>query len=266
MKGLHQPQLYVGLALAVLGLGAPAGAQTESQAVEASAKALAKEYKALDKEFKKARSDVFAEMRKLPEGEQMAYYEAHAPNPEDYVPRFFDLAERAARTDTAAQCYRWVISNSQDEENFLICTDVLMRDHVDSDVMAEVCSSLQYHDRGGDALMDVIAESRNESVVGHAHYYMGKKLADSADWGGGAPDARERAAEHLQKVVADYAEHAFGNDETLGSVAGRVLFAVQNLVIGKEAPDIEGKDIDGVSFKLSDYRGKVILLDFWGHW
>jgi hypothetical protein len=27
-----------------------------------------------------------------------------------------------------------------------------------------------------------------------------------------------------------------------------------------------GNDIDGNRFKLSDYRGKVVVLDFWGHW
>ena len=32
------------------------------------------------------------------------------------------------------------------------------------------------------------------------------------------------------------------------------------------APDIAGTDTDGVAFKLSDYSGKVILLDFWGDW
>lgn len=36
--------------------------------------------------------------------------------------------------------------------------------------------------------------------------------------------------------------------------------------IGSAAPEIEGEDIDGQRFKLSDYRGKVVLLDFWGHW
>jgi peroxiredoxin len=33
-----------------------------------------------------------------------------------------------------------------------------------------------------------------------------------------------------------------------------------------KAPDIEGKDMDGVAFKLSDFRGKVVVLDFWGFW
>ncbi len=38
------------------------------------------------------------------------------------------------------------------------------------------------------------------------------------------------------------------------------------LEVGNLAPEIEGEDIDGVKFKLSDYRGKVVLLDFWAGW
>jgi cytochrome oxidase Cu insertion factor (SCO1/SenC/PrrC family) len=39
-----------------------------------------------------------------------------------------------------------------------------------------------------------------------------------------------------------------------------------SLAIGKVAPEIEGEDVDGKRFKLSDYRGKVVVLDFWGDW
>jgi hypothetical protein len=35
---------------------------------------------------------------------------------------------------------------------------------------------------------------------------------------------------------------------------------------GRPAPEIEGVDLDGTAFKLSDYRGKVVLIDFWGTW
>lgn len=38
------------------------------------------------------------------------------------------------------------------------------------------------------------------------------------------------------------------------------------LEIGQVAPEIIGPDFDGVEFKLSDYRGKVVVLDFWGDW
>jgi hypothetical protein len=36
--------------------------------------------------------------------------------------------------------------------------------------------------------------------------------------------------------------------------------------LGKPAPQISGLDLDGKTFKLSDYKGKVVLLDFWGNW
>jgi cytochrome oxidase Cu insertion factor (SCO1/SenC/PrrC family) len=38
------------------------------------------------------------------------------------------------------------------------------------------------------------------------------------------------------------------------------------LEVGNRAPEIQGEDLDGVKFKLSDYRGKVVMLDFWGDW
>ena len=46
-----------------------------------------------------------------------------------------------------------------------------------------------------------------------------------------------------------------------GEVMARIEFA-----IGKVAPDIEGIDLGGSRFKLSDYEGKVVFLDFWGDW
>ena len=44
------------------------------------------------------------------------------------------------------------------------------------------------------------------------------------------------------------------------------LYVMEHLKVGAVSPDIVGKDLDAVDFKLSDYRGKVVLLDFWGYW
>jgi hypothetical protein len=32
------------------------------------------------------------------------------------------------------------------------------------------------------------------------------------------------------------------------------------------APEIVGEDIEGNPLRLSDYRGKVVALDFWANW
>jgi len=56
-------------------------------------------------------------------------------------------------------------------------------------------------------------------------------------------------------------QHPYGG--TLGEKARSELYEIRNLAVGKTAPDIEGLDQDGRSLKLSEYRGRVVLLDFW---
>lgn len=36
--------------------------------------------------------------------------------------------------------------------------------------------------------------------------------------------------------------------------------------VGDEFPELVGEDLFGESFALADYKGKVILLDFFGDW
>jgi AhpC/TSA family len=35
------------------------------------------------------------------------------------------------------------------------------------------------------------------------------------------------------------------------------------VTVGKRAPEVEGRDANGLQVKLSGLRGKVVLLDFW---
>ncbi len=36
-------------------------------------------------------------------------------------------------------------------------------------------------------------------------------------------------------------------------------------LIGSEAPDFTLKDLDGEEVSLSSYRGKTVILSFWGY-
>ena len=72
--------------------------------------------------------------------------------------------------------------------------------------------------------------------------------------------------EELFEQAADrYADVKLPGGDTVAERAKTDLFGFRNLRIGKEAPDIEGEDQDGKRFKLSNYRGKVVLLDFWSY-
>ena len=55
-------------------------------------------------------------------------------------------------------------------------------------------------------------------------------------------------------------------DTKYPEMAKPFLFEIDNLQVGKAPPDFESEDLDGRKFKLSEYRGKVVVLDFWGFW
>jgi carbamoyltransferase len=50
------------------------------------------------------------------------------------------------------------------------------------------------------------------------------------------------------------------------SLIGAPRFEKERLQIGMLAPDIVGHDLDGRPMKLSEFRGKVVVVDFWGDW
>lgn len=44
------------------------------------------------------------------------------------------------------------------------------------------------------------------------------------------------------------------------------LTRIRNLAVGNDAPDFEVQDMDGKMVRLSDFKGKTVLLDFWASW
>jgi hypothetical protein len=123
-------------------------------------------------------------------------------------------------------------------------------------------------------LKGVIARHTNPAVRGQALYALGDYYGPRT-WASPPREAEESqkladAAKCYREVVDRYAEYKTPDGRArLGDNAARELVRIANLPllkVGKVAPEITGADLDGKPFKLSDYRGKVILLDFWGHW
>lgn len=73
-------------------------------------------------------------------------------------------------------------------------------------------------------------------------------------------ETREKSFELLADIAERFAETEFGRQ------AQDELFRLQNLVEGALAPDFEATTFDGTAFRLSDHRGKVVVLDFFGFW
>jgi hypothetical protein len=71
--------------------------------------------------------------------------------------------------------------------------------------------------------------------------------------------SQQEAEKLLQSVAAEPGRLAEQAKRELEDIHGP-------RALGKPAPEINGDDLDGKAFKLSDYKGKVVLLDFWGFW
>lgn len=72
------------------------------------------------------------------------------------------------------------------------------------------------------------------------------------------PPQEARVVSHLARIRRTSPPHA--------AFVDRTTFVVRSLMVGKTAPDIAGTDLDGARFKLSDYRGRVVVLAFSAEW
>lgn len=95
--------------------------------------------------------------------------------------------------------------------------------------------------------------------------------ADRAYWAALLGDARLERVKELDaaKLTREARELAEQVAAERGSATDRDIKALLqtsgNAAVGMVAPEIEGEDIHGERFNLGDYRGKVVLLDFWNH-
>lgn len=139
------------------------------------------------------------------------------------------------------------------------------------DRLTQVCRGLgAMGGTGGEALLRALLEKdERREVQGAACLALGMSLKGRADR---LPEAdaaklRKESEEFFERTAAKYGDVKLNpRGPTLGDQADGELFEIRFLVIGKVAPDVEGEDPDGKKFKLSDYRGKVVLIDFWGNW
>jgi cytochrome oxidase Cu insertion factor (SCO1/SenC/PrrC family) len=66
--------------------------------------------------------------------------------------------------------------------------------------------------------------------------------------------------------LAAVAAFLFGCSESSGPLPTPPANPAAGIRVGTRAHEISGEDLLGQPMKLSDYRGQVVLLDFWGNW
>jgi hypothetical protein len=158
---------------------------------------------------------------------------------------------------------------AESEKAFVVFAEKYAAD-LKAERLTTVCQQIPFTGgKGGETLLRWLLEKdTRQEVQGVACLGLGQMLKQRAD---GMSDAEAKEAQKLRgesEKILERAADKYGDVKlpfrgSVGERAKSELYDIRNLSVGKTAPDVEGEDQDAKKFKLGDYKGKVVLLDFW---
>jgi len=280
----------------VLGLGA-AGLMAQEQSNEATP---AEQYQALRKEFQTAASTYFQSTNDAQRQAIVARVDKVTVNLLDFVQKNAQAPFALEALTHVVTLEYWLNNHTSHpgwgkESPQAKAITQLLRDHVQSDQLGETCKRVNFSFRPESEtfLRTVLEKNPHRQVQGAACLRLAQLLAGRVEklallqeqphlarryqelYGQDYIDGLLRqdpagimksAEAFYERAAQQYGDVKLPYNETVSDVAGTDLFEIRNLAVGKVALDIGGADQDGQSFKLSDYRGKVVLLYFWSEY
>ena len=233
--------------------------------------------------------------------EERAKINGGYPKPDETRAKLWDLVEKNPNDKEASfTALQWLLytyfqNDEESQKGRARALDLLIKDHADDPKIVPVLNNLSiyvyYSLKVEELLRAVLAKNPKEDAKGIACFHLGvylkkdaegvRKLKESPGEGKnmeyflGKEDAMKLKGADADKLakeaeaVLEEAAAKYGDVQlyhpTVSTVADQVareLFELRNLSIGKTAPDMVGDDLEGKPLKLSDYRGKVVILEF----
>ena len=155
-----------------------------------------------------------------------------------------------------------------DDDSSAGAFNAIMEHHLDDENIAMVLARLpQTLNPGYEAIIQEVAKNGEGDLQAQAAISLAKYIPvrdeklDQSQLDDSKLAMLKKEKADLKKVLGN-----FDGDSDLHKKAQEELFVLENLSPGAEAMDIVGTDLDGKELKLSDYRGRVVFLDFWGDW
>ncbi|MCE9529781.1 MAG: TlpA family protein disulfide reductase [Planctomycetes bacterium] len=256
------------------------------------------QYELLLKQFAKDQAEYAKRLEAAPDrAAQTKLFRESSPYPV-FAGRFLELAKKHPTDAAAYDCLLWIVRNAEcgplceapysqavemlarhyaQHKDGERCFDAMLESaflssakyleavfakHPDRDVRGRAGYQLAMFLKQYCATMDRLREQPENAK--NAELFMGPALVKTLTTTDPAPLLRQ-AEEVLDRVRKEYALVEY-KDSFLVKLAERELFEMRHLAIGKSIPEIDGEDTAGNKLKLSDYRGKVVVLVFWGTW
>jgi hypothetical protein len=201
------------------------------------------------------------------------------PHPSvEFLPRFQKYAEKNAGRPAAIPALAWILNSSamttdnpaEAVETASWALQRLTRDHAGQPQIKEALRAVRYAPGGMDPAeltafyQRIIAVNQGKEAVGIARLNLARTLLVSEQTG----ENDARVSDAVKKQAHDLLEQIVKDHPTKDLVeqASGYLFEIDHLQIGMVAPEIVGTDANGKEIKLSQFRGRVVVLALWGFW
>jgi thiol-disulfide isomerase/thioredoxin len=252
------------LVLLVL-LSAP---RAEGQPKAEKPASFASEYRALQVEYLKAlkESDAIFDAAKTDE-ERQAVRSNFNKWRITFLSRVLEFAENNPKDEEAILAlYRVLHADTYAEPRQVEkAVQLVLKDHVKSERLNNppILWLIEDSPAAETLMRGVLKENPFRPIQALARLRLGQILKVQAK--AGPPERAAKLVKEaegvFERVVEEYADVAEITEKAWGE-----LFELRHVAVGKALPDIKGKDSSDRELKLSDYRGKVVVVTFWADW
>lgn len=261
-------------------------------------------YRALVREFQDAQQDsskAYSLSRTESDRRQAL---ALKPDPAAFARRFLDLTREKPADRASFDALSWVVSHCPHSAEGDQALQLLAASHLDDPRLSPILQRLgsSKSSEAEKLLRAAMEKSTDREVQAHACYTLvlmltarehhavpskhrtskGKKTEAAK-----GPEPNEPLRQEIEtlygRLLKDYRDVKFSRKKTYGEIALAALEKLKpgrtrtgtsetsfpdgvGLEVGMAAPEIRGLDTRGGPMRLSEFRGKVVVLDFWGDW
>lgn len=189
------------------------------------------------------------------------------PSPDKLAPTILGILKSPPNDATAVKALSWLVSRCTNLPQGQEAMQLLKDKYAASSGLLELLDFLAHAQPSvAEPLLRAIREKNpNTEEKAAATYGLGMILFAAGDGDPQAAGKLAEATQYFQEMVTTYKD-VVARGFKLSDQAAAMLFELENLQNGRPAPEIEGKDSTGTPFKLSDYRGKAVVVIFWGSW
>ncbi len=183
------------------------------------------------------------------------------------------------RSPLAVESLVWVMTHLPESEIGREAAALLLRDFGTSPLLQPICTRLaeSRSELAVETLRKLTETTTIPAVLGSAELALGELLKVKAEQSGWSHPQQAQAwsaeAESLfaksmtnSPETTSQSRNQTGFDASPRDQAEANLREIQTRRVGKPAPEIEGPNLRGETMRLSDHRGRVVVVSFWGNW